>query len=229
MQRLSDLTSRVEKLERGPTNATQTVFHNSQGDVLMRAGTDPDSGEKGFTVGRTDGKPVIEVKAAPGQDTQNIKLYDRAGNMILGDSETFESGLRRPSISAMVNNVGLVPPAQTTFIYTTVADAYFRKSNPAIEVVLNYWSSDGATAIQLRFRELDTFTVLGGLNAPYEPIFNPAPIGANAARLVTPPLVLPDSRFPIGEQIHLIVEAQKISGAGTFTVHTLAVRGSDDV
>lgn len=226
--RLAALEERINKLERGAPK-TLTTFYSSQGEVLMRSGTDPETDDRVFAVGRDNGQTALEVKTPAGAQTQSIKLYDRMGNVIVGDSETYPDGLRRPSISHNVVKIGSVAPSQTTLIYTTVGEAYFRKTNPAIEVVLNYWSSDGATGIQLRFREIDTFTQLGTLTSSYEPIFNPAPVGGSAVRLVTPPLVLPSSRFLVGDQVHLIVEAQKISGTGNFTVDVLAVRGSDDI
>jgi hypothetical protein len=124
-----------------------------------------------------------------------------------------------------VTNAGLPILAVTSLIYVTVSEAHFRKSNPAIEVLLYYFSSDGATGLQLRFRDANTNTQFntpaGGV---YNPTFNPAPAGA--AFLRTPPLELGEN-FPVGGEIHLIVEAQKVSGAGTISVQTVAVRGAD--
>ncbi len=226
--RLAALEERINKLERGAPK-TLTTFYNSQGDVLMRSGIDPETESRVFSVGRDTGQAAIEVRAPSDEATQNVKVFDRRGNVIMGDSETFDAGLRRPSISHNVIRIGSTPPAQTTFVYTTVGEAYFRKSNPSIEVILDYWSSDGATNIDLRFREIDTFTVLGSLSAPYNPtLLAPIP----RTRLVTPSLVIPESRFPVGGQVHLIVEAQKSVGApggSTFTVDVLAIRGSDDI
>ena len=223
MAKLAELEARVQKLERGPSNPTQTVFHNSAGDVLMRAGADPETGEKGFTVGRDDGKTALMVSG------ETTKVFDRTGQVIVSDAPGFESGLGRPSISAMVNKVGALASAQTSLIYVTVAEAFFRRSNPAIEVVLQHFTSDGATGIQLRFRDGDTFTQLGPVagGALYEPSFSPSP--AAPVRFRTPPLLLPPGTFPVGGEVRLIVEAQKISGAGpaTFTVDVLAVRGAD--
>ena len=225
--RLAALESRIEKLERGaPKN--QVVFYNSGGDVLMRAGTDPDTEERGFSIGQDSGGKALEVNSPGGGAPQSVKMYDRRGNVIVGDSETYEDGLRRPSISHNVRKIGSTAPAQTTTVYTTVGEAYFRKSNPSIEVVLNYFSSDGATSIRLRFREITTFLNLGTqAGGPYNPtILCPAV----STELVTPPLVLPSSQFPIGGAIHVIVEAEKtVASASTFTVDVLAIRGSDEI
>lgn len=227
--RLARLEERLDKLERGAPKTLTTFYSSSSNDILMRAGTDPDTDSRVFAVGRDSGQAAIEVRAPNEGTTQNVKIYDRRGNEIMGDSETFDAGLRRPSISHNIIRVGSTPPAQTTFVYTTVGEAYFRKSNPSVEVILDYWSSDGATNIDLRFREIDTFTTLGTLSAPYNPtLLAPIP----RTRLLTPSLVIPESRFPVGGQVHLIVEAQKSVGApggSNFTVDVLAIRGSDDI
>jgi hypothetical protein len=92
-------------------------------------------------------------------------------------------------------------------------------------VLLYYFSSDGATGLQLRFRDANTNAQFGTASGGvYNPSFNPAP--AAAAFLRTPPLELGES-FPVGGEVHLIVEAQKISGTGTISIQTLAVRGAD--
>lgn len=219
MKYIAALESRIEKLERG-SNPTVVAFHDNVGTVLMRAGTDPATLQKGFTVGRSNGKDAIAVSA-----DDHIAVYDKSGQLVLGDSNTYDSGIMRPSISANVVVTGMSLPTNTSAIYITVGEAHFRKSNPAIEVLLYYFSSDGATGIQLRFRDAITnaqFNTPGG--GIYNPTFNPAPVGA--AFLRTPPLELGEG-FPVGGEVHLIVEAQKVSGAGTFTVQTVAVRGAD--
>lgn len=221
LKMVNDLTARIEKLERGD-KPTLVTFHDSHGTVLMRAGTDPNTDMRGFSVGRNDGVPAIEVN---GVTTQNVGVYDKSGQLILGDSLTYDSGIQRPSISHNVLNTGMSIPAVTSLIYVTVAESHFRKSNPAIEILLYYFSSDGATALQLRFRDANTNTQFntssGGI---YNPTFSPAP--AAAAFLRTPPLELGEN-FPVGGEIHLIIEAQKVSGAGTISVQGIAVRGAD--
>lgn len=221
VQQINDLTARIEKLERS-NNPTQVVFHDSSGTVLMRAGTDPNTGQRGFQVGRNDGVNAISVN---GTATQNVAIRDKSGQLVFGDSEVYDSGIQRPSISHNVVVTGTTLPANTNTIYNTVGECHFRKSNPAIEILLYYFSSDGATGIQLRFRDANTNaqfnTASGGV---YNPTFNPAP--AIATYLRTPPLELGEA-FPVGGEIHLIIEAQRISGTGTYTVQSLAVRGAD--
>lgn len=221
IQTVNDLIARIEKLERG-SNPTLVTFHDSHGTVLMRAGTDPKTDLRGFNVNRNNGVAAIEVN---GTTDQNVGIYDKSGQLVLGDSSTYDSGIMRPSISHNAVTTGMTLPANTSSIYITVGECHFRKSNPAIEVILYYFSSDGATGIQLRFRDANTNaqfnTAAGGV---YNPTFNPAPAGAQLLR--TPPLELGEG-FPVGGEIHLIVEAQKVSGAGTFTVQTVAVRGAD--
>lgn len=225
---IKELTSRVEKLERG-ANPNATVFYNSQGDVLLRAGKDPDTGDRGFTVGRETGSSALEIGATGPAVNQTIRMYDHAGQLILSDSETYGTGLRRPSISHNVTQVTIAPPAQTTTIYQTQGEAYFRKTNPSIEIVYNVFSSDGATGVSLRFKEGDTNTQLRpryGISN-YEIAHNPAPAGF--IRVVTPALELPANIFNMGDQIRLIVEAYRFSGVGTFVVQVLAIRGSDEL
>lgn len=221
-QRLSAMESRLQKLERG-SPGTLTTFYNSQGDVLLRAGKDPVTGDKLFEVNRDGGAPAIAV-TSNGNAQQSVQLYDHGGSLIVGDSVNYTDGLRRPSISHNVMVIGDTPPAQTSNIFITVAEAHFRKTNPTLEVLLYYYSSDGATGVQLRFRDITTNTVLADSSGFYQPNFNPAPIVQ--ARLLTPALIL-GSQFPVGGEIDLIVEAQRTSGTGTFTVHVLSVRGGD--
>lgn len=226
-QRLSQMESRIEKLERGsPKN--QVVFFNSAGDVLMRAGTNPDTEERGFTVGRDTGGAALEVTSPGSGAPQSVKIYDHQGQVIVRDSETYQSGLSRPSISHNVTHVTIALPAQTTTSYQTQAEINFLKTNPSVEVVYNVFSSDGATGVSLRFRELVTNTQLRpryGI-ANYEIAHNPAP--AVLLRNVTPPLELPANVFNVGAPIQFVVEAYRFSGVGTFVVQVLAVRGSDE-
>jgi len=227
-QRLSALESRIEKLERGsPKN--QVVFFNSQGDVLMRAGTDPETDERGFTIGREDGGTALQVSSPGSGAPQSVKIYDHQGQVIVRDSETYQSGLSRPSISHNITHVTLALPAQTTTVYAAQAEVNFLKSNPSVEVVYNVFSSDGATGVSLRFKELATGTQLRPRYevSNYEIAHNPAP--AVLLRNVTPPLELPANVFNVGAPIQLVVEAYRFSGVGTFVVQVLAVRGSDEV
>ena len=226
---ISDLTSRIEKLERAsPKN--QVVFHDTDGTVLMRAGTDPVTEERGFTVGRGDGNTALEVSAPTAGTAQTIKLYDHKGEAIVRDSETYGSGLSRPSLSHHIINSTVALPAQTnTLPYATQAEAYFRKSNPSIEILYDIFSSDGATGVSLKFMELDSGTQLRPRNGiqNYEIAHNPAP--AVKARFFTPALDLEAGKFGIGDQIHLGVQAYRFSGVGTYVVQVLAIRGADEV
>lgn len=227
---IANLTSRVEKLERSsPKN--QVVFFNSDGDILMRAGTDPEKDERVFTVGRSSGNGVaLEVSTPSGpSENQSLKIYDHDGQVVHRDSETYGHGLSRPGVSANINHTTLALPAQTNTVYQTQAEAHFRKVNPSIEVVYNIFSSDGATPVSLRFIELNTGTQLTtqfGI-ANYEIFWNPAP--AVLAKSTTPPLVLPAGLFPVGGEVHLAVQAYRVfPGVGTFVVQVLAVRGADE-
>jgi len=226
--RLARMEERLDKLERGAPK-TLTTFYNSAGDVLMRSGTDPDTDDRIFAIGRDNGGTALEVKTPDGGETQSIKLYDRYGQVIVSDSETYSQGLRRPSISHNITHMTLALPAQTTTVYQTQAEALFRKSNPSVEVIYNVFSSDGATGVSLRFKEGDTNTQLRPRNGiqNYEIAHNPAP--AVLIRNITPPLELPSSQFAVGDQIRLIVEAYRFSGVGTFVVQVLAIRGSDEL
>lgn len=226
-QRLSDLTSRIEKLERGSAK-NQVVFFNSAGGVLMRAGTDPSTDERGFTVGRDTGNKALEVSSPQVGSPQSVKLYDHQGQVLIRDSETYQSGLSRPSISHNVTPVTLALPAQTTTVYQAQAEINFLKSNPSVEVLYNVFSSDGATGVSLRFKELATNTQLRPRYeiANYEIAHNPAP--AVLFRAITPPLELPANVFNVGAPIQLVVEAYRFSGVGTFVVQVLAVRGADE-
>ena len=226
------LTARIEKLERGG-NPNTTVFYNSSGDVLLRAGTDPNSGNKVFSVGRdNDGKAALAVSPAEVGSGQSIKIYDRSGQVIVGDSQTYQSGLRRPSISHSIIHNTQTWPAQTSTSYATQAEAYFRKSNPTIEVIYNYFSSDGATGVSVRFVEIETGTHLApryDQSGNYEIFHNPAP--AVLTRNQTAPLELANGLFNVGDPIHLAVQAYRPVGfgTGTFVVQVVAIRGADDL
>jgi hypothetical protein len=227
--RLSELQSRIEKLERGSAKSQVVFYSSSSNDVVMRAGTDPETGERGFTVGRDTGGAALEVNSSETGKPQSVKIYDHQGQVIVRDSETYQSGLSRPSLSHNVTHVTLALPAQTTTVYAAQAEINFLKSNPSVEVVYNVFSSDGATGVSLRFRELATGTQLRpryGI-ANYEIAHNPAP--AVLLRNVTPPLELPANIFNVGAPIQMVVEAYRFSGVGTFVVQVLAVRGSDEV
>lgn len=229
MKVISDLTSRIEKLERSaPKN--QVVFFNSDGDVLMRAGADPETDERGFRVGRSSGNGLaLQVSSPEGAATdQSIKIYDHDGQVILRDSETYGHGVSRPGVQANITHITLPLPAQTTTVYQTQAEAHFRKFNPSVEITYNIFSSDGATGVSLRFVDVISGTQLTtryGI-ANFEIAHNPAP--AVLAKATTPPLVLPQGIFPIGGEVQLAIQAYRFSGVGTFVVQVLAVRGADE-
>jgi hypothetical protein len=227
--RLAALEERIQKLERSTPKTLTTFYNSGSNEVLMRAGTDPETEDRIFAVGRDDGGTALEVKTPDGGDTQSVRIYDRYGQVIVSDSQTYSQGLRRPSISHNVTHMTLALPAQTTTIYQTQAEALFRKSNPSVEVIYNIFSSDGATGVSLRFKEGDSNIQLRPRDGiqNYEIAHNPAP--AVIARGITPPLELPSSQFAVGDQIRLIVEAYRFSGVGTFVVQVLAVRGSDEL
>src|SRR5690242_17090746 len=101
---IADLTSRVEKLERA-TPKDQVVFYDSAGTTLLRAGKDPDTEERVFRVGRSNGTgAALEISSFEDPDStdQSVKIYDHDGQVVLRDSETYGHGLSRPGLQANI-------------------------------------------------------------------------------------------------------------------------------
>jgi hypothetical protein len=221
-RRLADVERRLANLERAPRAGYTSVPEGTTtwGGGVLEVGRQP-AGDMGVTIRRETGELALR-SAAPFEGTQQVlEMYDRGGNVIVGDVWWGGVGLNRPVLLAALRR------AKTPELdYETTGAGAFeplwvmttRTMNIEIWGRWDVFTSDGATTGELEFWDPFFATRIG------LPAVIPAGGSAGAPTVVE----LPGDSIPFGtfNTIKDVqVRARVTAGGGTVSVRPVWVGG----
>lgn len=220
---LEKLFDRLERLERseGSTiveggsidyTGTELVIKNTAGTVIFKVGLQ-NNGDFGIAGYRDNGTLAFSVRKqiSSGDTSQLLRLHDKLGNVIGGDSLAATTGFDAPYIPNMWRPADRSDAKTTTSAtFVTLFKCATYHQNPAIPFVFHTLASDGTTTGQIQ--------VLGN-GSPLGPNFGAPWLGSvsgTAETLVTSSaLMLPGA---MGDAIDLEVQVKRTAGTGTVSV-----------
>lgn len=178
-------------------------------------------GDRGITLYRTDGTPVLVVRATSvAGGAQSLLIYDKAGRVIGGGAQNAYSGIDAPYLPIPFAPTDLTSGARAQATTATSYTALFEHAgyyqNPGLRLQVKAFCSDGTTAGLVEVYDTLAGVELGTL-ASSTPQTITIPAGTTTATVFTAaaPYALPGS---MGDDLSLQVRVKRTAGTGSVSV-----------
>ncbi len=170
-QRIRTLEKRLDAIDAARNLNGTTIdepgslqVRDANGHVMVYIGRTTAPGQVGLELRRADGSLAFTFEGLTADPSfhETVRLYDRAGNVLVEDDETGGQGLSRPYIPAKVVASADAIQSTTSTSMTNLHNITVVKQHPKIEMIIDCFVDTGSTSGQVDLYDLDNSAVIAG-------------------------------------------------------------------